>query len=80
MSLPIHTIHNLGNKRVRIRAGLTPYLSRHEFRFRRSRGAKLLVEQLRAFPLDKHDDGPDALEIGVQILRHIFEHGLERAA
>lgn len=77
MLLPIHLISNLSNKRVRIRAGLTPYLSRHEIRFRKgSRGAKLLVDQLRAFPLDKHDDGPDALEIGINVLRHVFEHGV----
>lgn len=77
MMLPIHLLSNMTNKRVRIRAGLTPYLSRRELRFKRgSRGAKLLVEQLRAFPLDKHDDGPDALEMAITLCRKVFEEGV----
>ncbi len=76
MMLPLHGIRNHENKVTRIRATLTPYLARGEFRFQAgSPGAKLLVEQLAAFPLDKHDDGPDALEMAVRLLRHVFEFG-----
>jgi predicted phage terminase large subunit-like protein len=71
--LPIHGIHNHENKRTRIRQTLTPYLSRQAFRFKRgSHGAKLLVAQLRSFPTDKHDDGPDALEMAVRLVQHLF--------
>jgi predicted phage terminase large subunit-like protein len=73
MMVPLHGIHNHENKRTRIRQTLTPYLSRQAFRFKRgSQGAKLLVSQLRAFPTDKHDDGPDALEMAVRLMQHLF--------
>jgi predicted phage terminase large subunit-like protein len=56
------------NKEVRIRR-LTPYISRRQLRFKSgSPGAKLLVEQLMAFPLGEHDDGPDSAEYGVRML------------
>lgn len=71
--VPVHGICNTENKRTRIRQTLTPYLSRQAFRFRRgSYGAKMLVSQLRAFPTDKHDDGPDALEMAVRLTQHLF--------
>lgn len=77
MMLPVHGVRNWENKRTRIRATLTPYLARHEFRFRRhSPGARLLVEQLEAFPLADHDDGPDALEMAVRLLRNLLEEGV----
>ncbi len=69
--------NNTANKLARIRSTLTPYLSRGEIHFRRScRGARLLVEQLQEFPTGKHDDGPDALEMGICLLRHIFDGGM----
>lgn len=56
------------NKEVRIRR-LTPYVSRRQFRYKaNSPGAKLLVDQMMAFPLGEHDDGPDGLEYGVRML------------
>jgi phage terminase large subunit-like protein len=55
-------------KEVRIRR-LTPYISRKQFRFKaNSPGAKLLMEQMMAFPLAAHDDGPDSLEYNVRTL------------
>jgi predicted phage terminase large subunit-like protein len=75
----IYPIVNTVNKVTRIRATLTPFLARQEFRFKRgSRGAKLLVEQLKNFPIDGHDDGPDALEMGVRTLRFLFEGGAKK--
>ncbi|HWB13719.1 MAG TPA: phage terminase large subunit [Pirellulales bacterium] len=71
--VPAHGIHNTENKRTRIRQTLTPYLSREAFRFKRgSQGAKLLVAQLRSFPTDRHDDGPDALEMAVRLMQHLY--------
>lgn len=56
------------NKLVRIRR-LTPYISRKQFRFKaNSPGAKLLLDQLMAFPLGEFDDGPDSLEYNVRCL------------
>lgn len=76
--LPIHTINNTLSKRIRLRATLTPFLARGEIRFLRgSPGARLLLKQLQAFPLDKYDDGPDALEMAVNLTRHIFRNGVD---
>jgi predicted phage terminase large subunit-like protein len=73
--LPIHPVVHTENKRVRIRATLTPYLARGEVRFRRTPGGKLLVAQLRQFPLGQYDDGPDSLEGCVKLTRQIFDTG-----
>jgi predicted phage terminase large subunit-like protein len=73
--LPLFLINNTMNKRQRIRATLTPYLSRGEVRFVRSRGTRLLVQQLRDFPSGDYDDGPDAMEMGIRLLKQLFEQG-----
>lgn len=39
-------------------------------RQRSSRRHQILLEQLRQFPLGKHDDGPDALEMAIQMARY----------
>jgi phage terminase large subunit-like protein len=76
MALPVWSMMNWDKKIVRIRATLTPYLSRSEFRFRRTPGTKLLVDQLRQFPIKGvHDDGPDALEMAVRLMRQVFDSG-----
>jgi predicted phage terminase large subunit-like protein len=60
-------LDNRVNKQVRIRR-LGPYLASRRFRFRsHSPGTRLLVEQLRQFPLADHDDGPDALEMALRL-------------
>lgn len=66
--LPIHLIHNTGNKGMRI-ARVGPYLTRGNLRFRDNPGTRLLVDQLKDFPLGDYDDGPDALE---QVIRLIL--------
>lgn len=75
MGLPIWPMLNWENKIVRIRATLTPYLSRHEFKFRDTPGTRMLVEQLRLFPQGEYDDGPDALELAVRLMRDVFQRG-----
>jgi hypothetical protein len=48
---------------------LGPHLAAGRFKFRRgSPGCKLLLEQLKEFPLGAYDDGPDSLESCVRIL------------
>lgn len=60
-------IENHVAKRVRIRR-LGPYLSTRRLRFKdHSPSAKLLVEQLKTFPVGDHDDGPDALEMAIRL-------------
>lgn len=57
------------NKIVRIRARLTPYVSRRMFRFKRnSPGVKLMLEQFQAFPRGQHDDAIDSLEYGIRCI------------
>jgi predicted phage terminase large subunit-like protein len=68
--LPVHLMHNSCNKALRI-ARLGPYLDRDKLRFRDTPGTRLLVEQLQEFPLAEHDDGPDAVEFALRLLRHI---------
>lgn len=66
--MPLWDMFNHLNKEVRIRR-LTPYLARKQMRFKGgSPGARLLVEQLKDFPLGEHDDGPDALDMAVQLI------------
>ena len=70
-TLPIDTICNNVPKAVRIRR-LGPHLSLGRLRFLRgSTGARMLVDQLRDFPLGSHDDGPDALEMALRLANEI---------
>lgn len=67
--LPIVPIQPHENKLVRIRQ-LTPYLTAGKIKFRAgSRGAELLVDQLKYFPTARHDDGPDALHMLMELLK-----------
>lgn len=69
LGLPmVYPIRNSHNKGLRIRR-LERYLSSRQFRFcSSSPSCRLLVEQLRSFPIGSHDDGPDALEMAVRMI------------
>ena len=59
-------------KVVRIRR-LTPLLSQRRLRFKAgSKGAKLLVEQLRDFLCGEFDDGPDCLEVAFKLANEML--------
>lgn len=60
-------INNKTNKQARI-AGLETLVTQGLIVF--SRRHQILLEQLRQFPLGKHDDGPDALEMAIQAARY----------
>lgn len=60
-------------KENRIRARVAPPLSRRQFRFRRTAGARLLFGQLQSFPHDEHDDGPDALAMGLARVAELLQ-------
>ena len=62
--LSIHEITSRTNKRSRI-ASLEPYIKQGNLRFCRKH--RLLLSQLTQFPLAKNDDGPDALEMAMQV-------------
>lgn len=66
------SIHNHLAKEVRIRS-LTPLLHNKRLRFRKSSpGVNLLLEQFRGFPVHKHDDGPDALEMAKRLCDQVM--------
>jgi len=60
-------INSKTNKQARI-AGLETLVTQGLIVF--SRRHQILLEQLRQFPLGKHDDGPDALEMAIQLARY----------
>lgn len=60
--LPVAPYENYVPKHVRIRR-LGPHLAAKNIHVRATPGGRLLVAQLRQFPLGAHDDGPDALEL-----------------
>jgi predicted phage terminase large subunit-like protein len=63
---PVVPVVNTVNKLVRIRR-LGPYLARGAIRFRNTPGTRLLVNQLREFPVGDFVDGPDALELALRV-------------
>ena len=63
-TLVLHEITSRSNKRSRI-ASLEPYVKQGNLRFCRKH--RLLLSQLTQFPLAKNDDGPDALEMAMQV-------------
>lgn len=75
---PLHTKESLGTrgrmpaKEVRIRTRLTQPLADGRIKFLRTPGTSLLLEQLRAFPIHKHDDGPDALEMAIDLAENLL--------
>jgi hypothetical protein len=46
-------------------------LARGRVRFRNTAGTRLLVDQLRDFPLGDYDDGSDAMELAIGRLERI---------
>ncbi len=62
--ISIYDIKSRSNKRSRI-ANLEPEVCQGNIRF--CRRHQLLLDQLKQFPLAKHDDGPDALEMAMEI-------------
>lgn len=70
-------IENHVPKLLRIRR-LGQYLTTKRLRFKtNSPGTRLLVEQLRTFPVGDHDDGPDALEMAVRLAAEVMGAGAE---
>jgi predicted phage terminase large subunit-like protein len=65
-------LDNRVNKLVRIRR-LGPYLAARRIRVKsESPSTRLLVEQLRQFPVGDHDDGPDAAEMAIRLAAELL--------
>ena len=80
MALPIYTVIQRAKKEVRITGTLDYYLSAGLLRFRRTRGCRLLVEQLQTFPEGKYDDGPDALQMAIEGMKGVMYPMIDEAA
>lgn len=67
LQMPYSFVWNSQNKVDRIRS-IEPYYTQGKLAFRTDNNKiyKLLVEQMRFFPLYEHDDGPDALELCIR--------------
>ena len=64
---PVFGIKADGPKALRIRR-LGPAVTRRELRILDSPGGRLLYQQMRNWPVDQHDDGPDALEMALRLM------------
>jgi hypothetical protein len=65
--VPLESVINTLPKVIRIRR-LGLYFGRSQARFRNTWGTRLLVDQLRDFPVADFDDGSDALALAVRRL------------
>lgn len=63
VSIPLKEIRNTSNKQLRI-FGMEAYITTGIILF--SRKHTVLLDQLKYFPRDDHDDGPDALEMALR--------------
>lgn len=62
--LPIEEMYNISDKKMRIET-LQPYIKNRYIKFNPKH--KLLLQQIKEFPMSGHDDGPDALEMAVRL-------------
>lgn len=69
--LPLFGTCSTSPKIGRIRM-LGTYLAQGRLRVRNTPGGRLLVQQLRDFPLADHDDGPDALALAVRMMDRLL--------
>ncbi len=66
--IQLHPFDSMENKEVRIRLALSEWLHMHRIRFKDTVGGRLTVNQLKEFPSGEHDDGPDALAMGIALI------------
>ena len=70
--VPLHPFDSQEDKEVRIRLALSEWLHTHRIRFKDTVGGRLTVNQLKEFPSGEHDDGPDALAMGIGLMGEIL--------
>jgi hypothetical protein len=64
----LHPFWEQEDKNVRIRLALDEWLQCGRIRFKDTVGGRLCVNQLKEFPSGEHDDGPDALAMGLALI------------
>ena len=73
----VHTVQSTREKKMKIRAAITPFLQSGALHFkRRSPGVALMLEQLKGFPGHRYDDGPDSLAMGLELATHLRQYGV----
>jgi predicted phage terminase large subunit-like protein len=65
--LPVEKTENQNSKKIVRIQSLQPLIKNGTLRFQKEH--RLLLEQLKYYPLADHDDGPDALEMAVRKIR-----------
>lgn len=74
MPLPLFTVENRVNKKLRI-GRLGPYFSRRAIVVRNNQGGQLFIKQCSQFSQAEsagvHDDGPDCAEVAIRVLLHL---------
>ncbi len=70
--LPVEEIQNIADKRMRIET-LQPDIKNGYIKFNIKH--KLLMQQLKEYPMSAHDDGPDTLEMAVRLAKKISSGG-----
>jgi predicted phage terminase large subunit-like protein len=66
--LPVEEIQNFSDKNMRI-STLQPDIKNGYIKFNAKH--KLLMQQLKEYPMSAHDDGPDGLEMAVRLAKKI---------
>jgi hypothetical protein len=78
--ISVYPLQQTVSKYARIQGALNWQLANVRLRFKRnSVGSTLLVEQLRELPHGRFDDGPDALEMAVTLIRMLVNSNNEEA-
>lgn len=72
--LPVEEIKSTVNKNLRIES-LQPVIKNHYLKFNRNH--KTLLKQMEEFPMGKNDDGPDGLQMAVQLAQEVKRAGNE---
>jgi len=71
--VPLYRHNSTENKQVRIRLGLTRLLMDHKIKVHSgSQGARLLIDQLKAFPSGEFDDGPDSVDLSRRMIDQLL--------
>jgi hypothetical protein len=70
--IPVRAYWSTERKEYRIRTALDEWLRLHRIRFLDNIGGRLSVRQLQEFPSGEHDDGPDAIAMGLTLIAELM--------
>jgi len=78
----IYPYNSTENKQVRIRMLVTPPLSQGKIHIRNCPAGRIMVQQMKDFPIGSHDDAPDSLALMLRLRQDLLggaTHGLTDA-